>query len=396
MTVIKPFRAIRPKEHLISEVARLSMDFFNIAEKPNSEECQVDQAEEKLNTIDTMYHELIDGEYFHEEKKESLYLYQQFNGSDRYLGIIGCASVDDYLNGVIKIHEETITEHEERLLNYIEKCDFNSEPISIFYPDNFIIDQITQQIVLQKPIYHFKTEDGIYHTFWNILDNEYIDLICQEFGEMPKVYIADGHHRSASNACLCKKRRENKPDYSGDENFNSFMCVFYPESHLRIYDFNRVVKDLNERSPYDLLHQLKTKFAIEVIERDYSGPSKLHEMGMYLAGNWYKLLIKEDHFDFVDPVSALDAAILTDHILAPLLDIRDLRTDERIGFVPGIKGVTELQNQVDSGLMRLAFALFPASLDQLKLIADSNGIMPPKTTWIEPKQLSGFIIQSLS
>lgn len=395
MTIIKPFKAIRPRNEIVQEVALLSLDYYNTVEDLESYPMRP-KPKKRLLSINSRYHKLIDQRFFYKEKRESLYLYMQSNHHDSYLGIIGCASIDDYVHGVIKIHEETFIDREEKLVQHIESCDFNAEPICVCYPDNEVINSITLKITRTKPIYHFVTPDNILHTFWNINNDRDLEIITSEFKKTSKVYIADGHHRSASNASICDRRRRNNPFHAGSENYNYFLCVFYPESQLKIYDFNRVVKDLNNIIPDVFLNKLKDKFEVKPIKEHFHGPTHLHEFGMYLNGSWYLLNAKDNIYDDKSLIGSLDASILTEQILSPLLDINDLRTDKRIDFVPGIKGLQELENTVNSGLMEVAFALYPASLDQLKQIADAGYVMPPKTTWIEPKQLSGLIIQSLS
>jgi len=313
-----------------------------------------------------------------------------------YTGLIACGSIDDYFDGLIKIHEQTITEREEKLKQYLEVCDFNAEPVLFSYPNDPVIDQITEEITEGHPVYDFTTTDRVRHTLWLADDRKTVKTLEEHFKKIPAIYIADGHHRSASSALLGKSRRTQNPDHNGTEAYNYYLGVFFPESQLKIYDFNRVVKDLNGLSETQLIDKIKEIFSVEEVGVAIYKPACKHNFSMYLGGKWYSLTPKPGIVHDKEPVGSLDAFLLTEHILSPILGIHDLKTDKRIGFVSGIKGMEELKNQVDNWKAKVAFGLYPVSMEQLKLIADTGHIMPPKSTWVEPKMRSGLIIYSLS
>ncbi len=332
---------------------------------------------------------------FIQDKNDCLYIYRQLKDGYSYTGIIAGAAVDDYLNGVIKIHEQTLTKREEIFKNYLDVCGFNAEPVLLSYSDNNTVDKVLKRYTAERSEYEFTTADGVTHFLWIVAEKKDIAIICKAFEKIPAVYIADGHHRSASSALLAKDRRSKLKKYSGKEMFNYCMAFFISESQLNIYDFNRVVKDLNGLSAKEFLDQLREKFDVESKGKKCYRPKKLHNFSMYLEGEWYSLTAKKGSFNSKHPVGNLDAQILTDNILSPVLGIHDLKTDSRIEFVGGLQGMEGLQRKVDEGKMKVAFGLFPVKVDQLKQIADTNNIMPPKTTWIEPKLRSGLVIQSL-
>lgn len=414
MAIIKPFKALRPSRDKVHLVASRSFDTYSSAElsaklkgnpytflhiiKPDypTHSKGSDQDTAYLQLIKAHFNEFIDKGYLILDTTPGFYLYQQHKNNRIYTGIIACASIQDYFDGVIKIHEQTLTEKETRFKEYLEVCDFNAEPVCVSYPDNAAINSIIEKMLATRPEYDFSTRDEERHKLWIIKDYENVKTIMDEFGKMKSVYIADGHHRSASSALLGKSKREQFPDFSGDENFNYFMCVFFSEKQLHIYDFNRVVKDLNGLSKEDFIAQISEKFDVVIKGSEPYYASQLHNMSMYLDGNWYSLTAKKGTYHSNDPVGSLDASILSEHILAPVLGIKDLKTDKRVRFVSGIKGMEELQKQVDDGKMKVAFGLYPVSMQQLKNIADNGCIMPPKTTWIEPKLRSGLVIYSLS
>ncbi|OFY93243.1 MAG: hypothetical protein A3K10_00655, partial [Bacteroidetes bacterium RIFCSPLOWO2_12_FULL_31_6] len=300
-----------------------------------------------------------------------------------------------YFNGVIKIHEQTLTDREEKLMHYLEVCDFNAEPVLFSYPNDNVIDELTAKSIQTEPVYDFTTTDRVRHKLWLVNDSKIVSTIQERFSKIPAVYIADGHHRSASSGLLGKMRREKNPNYTGKEPYNYYLGVFFPETQLKIFDFNRVVRDLNDLSVSDFIKKLSEKFTIEEKEELYK-PSKKHNFSMYLEGKWYSLDAKKEIVHNEEPVGSLDASILTEHILSPILNVHDLKTDKRIGFVSGIKGMKELKHQVDKWNFKVAFGLYPVEMEQLKHIADTNNIMPPKTTWVEPKMRSGLVIYSLS
>jgi uncharacterized protein (DUF1015 family) len=415
MAKIIPFRGIRPAKDKVHMVASRSVDGYDkkelhdkLASNPYSFLHVISPdfkdgkrtkpgSPARLQKVKAQYLEFIKEDVFISDPRPSYYIYQQFKEGNAYTGIIGCSSIDDYFNGVIKIHEQTLTEREQKLMEYLEVCDFNAEPVLFSYPNDKVIDEITAKITLSdEPAYDFTTTDRVRHKLWILSDQKQVKQIEERFERIPAVYIADGHHRSASSALLGKSRREKNPQYSGKEPYNFYLGVFFPETQLKIFDFNRVVKDLNGMNAETFLEKLKEKFDIQPKGETEYKPVRKHNFSMYLEGKWYSLDAKKEIIHNEEPVGSLDASILTEHILAPVLNIHDLKTDKRIGFVSGIKGMKELKNQVDKWNFTVAFGLYPVEMEQLKHIADTNNIMPPKTTWVEPKMRSGLVIYSLS
>lgn len=410
MAKVIPFRAVRPENDKVHLVASRSVDGYNLAQlreklagnpytflhvinpdfddgiktKPGSKE--------RLTKVKNRFKGFIREKVFRRDEKPAYYVYRQVKEGNTYTGIIACTSIDDYLNGVIKIHEQTITSREEKLKDYLEVCEFNAEPVLFCYPNDNDIDKITGEIVNQRPDYDFTTTDKVRHTLWVVDDKKTVELIASRFSKIPSIYIADGHHRSASSALLGKVKRSTKKNYTGEEAFNFYLGVFFPEDQLKIYDYNRVVKDLNHLLPEQFIEKIKEKFEVKQVPAEDFKPLQKHELSMYLDAKWYSLKAKTGTYNPKDPVGSLDAAILTEHILSPILDIHDLKTDKRISFVPGIKGSRELKKLVDEGKAKVAFGLYPVTMEQLKWIADTNNIMPPKSTWVEPKMRSGLVI----
>jgi uncharacterized protein (DUF1015 family) len=313
-------------------------------------------------------------------------------------GIVGCASVDDYINGIIKKHELTRTDKEQDRMVHVRVNNANIEPVFFTYPAVKEIDDIVSNIVSkERPEYDFIAEDGFGHHFWIIKKPQTNLLIEKLFAEkVPFTYVADGHHRTAAAALVGKEKRENNPSHNGTEEYNYFLAVHFPSDQLRIIDYNRTIKDLNGLSSQEFLKRLECGFVIAEKGSKTYKPKKLHNFSMYLNRNWYSLTGKPGTYDDNDPIGALDVTILTNQILSPVLDIQDLRRSKRIDFVGGIRGLGELRKRVDSGEMKVAFALYPVSMDQLITIADSGNIMPPKSTWFEPKLRSGLVIHLLS
>ena len=414
MAIIKPFRALRPSRDKVHLVASRAFDTYSTSElngklaanpysflhiiKPDfGDEFKGDNhSVQYLKKIKANFQNFISEEYLIQEKTPALYVYEQFKDNQTYIGIIGCASIQDYFDGVIKIHEQTITDKEEKFKDYLEICDFNAEPVCIAYPDNEAINKLISDTMLLNPEYDFSTRDRERHKLWCITEPEKINVIVQEFEKLNAVYIADGHHRTASSALLGKAFREQNKNSTGEESYNFFMCIFFAEKQLHIFDFNRAVRDLNGLDVDEFIQKLEEKFLVEKKGAEIYSASKLHNMSMYVQNNWYSLTAKPGTYHSNDPVGSLDASILSEHILSPILGIKDLKTDKRIKFVSGIKGMKELKSQVDSERMKVAFGLYPVSMKQLKDVADNNCIMPPKTTWIEPKLRSGLVIYSLS
>ena len=330
------------------------------------------------------------------DEKESLYIYAQTMEGRTQYGIVGCAAVDDYLNGVIKKHELTRQDKEEDRMKHVRITNANMEPVFFAYPAVKELDEIVFEIVsLQQPVYDFVASDGFGHHFWLVDEKETIDKIVTLFAGIPATYVADGHHRTAAAALVGKEKRVQNPNHSGDEEYNYFLAVHFPDNQLKIIDYNRLVKDLNGLTSKELIEKVSSDFDIEKMGSSIYKPEKLHVFSMYLEGEWYKLSAKSGRYNDNDPIGVLDVTILSTMILDKILGIKDLRTDKRIDFVGGIRGLGELQTRVDSGEMKVAFSLYPVSMKQLIDIADSGNIMPPKTTWFEPKLRSGLVVHEL-
>lgn len=412
MAVLKAFKGLRPPAKYAKEVASRPYDVLN------SKEAREEATEKSLlhiikPEIDlpediSLYDERVyqkakenfqrfqDNGWLVQDEKDYLYIYAQtMNGKTQY-GIVGCASVDDYLNNVIKKHELTRPDKEEDRMKHVRVTNANVEPVFFAYPAVKEIDEIVEAVVREKaPEYDFVADDGFGHHFWLIDDPQKIQRLIELFDALPSTYVADGHHRTAAAALVGKEKREQNPNHTGEEEYNFFLAVHFPDNQLTIIDYNRVVKDLNGLTPEGFLNKLQVHFVVEMVGKEPYKPSKLHEFSMYLAGNWYKMTAKEGTYDDNDPIGVLDVTVLSKYALDEILDIKDLRRSKRIDFVGGIRGLEELQRRVDSGEMAVAFALYPVSMKQLIDIADSGKIMPPKTTWFEPKLRSGLVIHKL-
>ncbi|MBP7508909.1 MAG: DUF1015 domain-containing protein [Prolixibacteraceae bacterium] len=414
MAVIKPFKGLRPLKDLVSKVASRPYDVLNSEEaraeaganiysllriiKPEIEfPVGTDEHDQKV------YDKAVENFLLFQKKgwlvqdeKDCFYIYAQtMNGRTQY-GLVACASVDDYLNNVIKKHELTRKDKEEDRMKHVRNTNANMEPVFFAYPAVKEIDEIVRNITgLEDPEYNFISEDGFGHHFWVIKDDNTIKRLVDLFAEIPSTYVADGHHRTAAAALVGAEKRKLNPDYNGDEEFNYFLAVHFPDNQLRIIDYNRVVKDLNGLTVKELVEKLEEDFSVEKLGSDIYKPDQLHTFSMYLSGNWYKLVAKEGRYNDNDPIGVLDVTVLSNLVLDKILGIKDLRTDKRIDFVGGIRGLGELSKRVDSGEMAVAFALYPVSMKQLINIADSGNIMPPKTTWFEPKLRSGLVIHKL-
>jgi uncharacterized protein (DUF1015 family) len=413
MAKVIPFKAIRPENDKVHLVASRSVDGYNSAElrekltgnpysflhviNPDFEDGIKTKpgSKERLSKVKNHFKKFVHEKIFLRDESPCYYLYRQIKEGNEFVGIIACTSIDDYINGVIKIHEQTLTTREEKLKDYLEVCEFNAEPVLFCYPNDEAIDTISLEISKTRADYDFTTTDKVRHTVWVIDSRKTVKQIAERFATIPNIYIADGHHRSASATLLGKLRRSSRKSYTGEEAFNYYLGVFFPETHLKIYDYNRVVKDLNNLSVNELINNLKTNFTItEIKEVDYK-PTQKHEISMYVDNKWYSLKAKDTIYNAKDPIDSLDAAILTKYILSPILNIHDLKTDKRIGFIPGVRGSKELKKQVDEGKAAIAFGLYPVTMQHLKWIADTNNIMPPKSTWVEPKMRSGLVIYSI-
>ncbi|MEO6883516.1 MAG: DUF1015 domain-containing protein [Bacteroidia bacterium] len=414
MAIVIPFKGIRPAKDKVHLVASRSVDGYTPAElkdklfgnpysflhiiNPDFYDGQKTRpgSPERLQKVKNKFLDFVQEKVFVKDETPCYYIYRQIKNNQEYTGIIGCSAIEDYFNGVIKKHEQTLTNREEKLKNYLEVCDFNAEPVLFSYPNDKQIDALTAKITSVSAMYDFTTTDKVRHQLWVVNKTENIQLILEHFSKMPAIYIADGHHRSASSALLGKSRKEKNKNHTGKEPYNFYLGIFFPETQLKIYDFNRVVKDLNGLPKNIFLEHLNEFFIVEKKGEKIYKASELHNFSMYIENEWYSLTLKKYFFDDQNPVESLDAFILTKHILAPILNIQDLRTDKRIAFVSGIKGMEELKKQVDADKAKVAFGLYPVSMTQLKNIADTNNIMPPKSTWVEPKMRSGLVVYSLS
>jgi uncharacterized protein (DUF1015 family) len=415
MAIVKPFRGLRPPRAIAKDLACLPYDVMNSEEATvmaSGKECsllhitksEIDLPEGTDVHSDEVYNKSVDNfnrwqknGWLVPDKEPHYYIYAQTMAGRTQYGIVGCASVDDYLNGIIKKHELTRPDKEQDRMIHVRVNNANIEPVFFTYPAVKEIDEIVSKIVKkEKPEYDFVAEDGFGHHFWVIKDKKTNAAIEKLFTEkVPYTYVADGHHRTAAAALVGKEKRENNPAFNGKEEFNFFLAVHFPDNQLRIIDYNRTVKDLNGLTEEEFIKRLESGFLIEEKGKEIYKPVKLHNFSMYLSEKWYSLTAKEGTFDDNDPIGVLDVTILTNQILAPVLDIQDLRRSKRIDFIGGIRGLGELKKRVDSGEMKVAFALFPVSMKQLITIADSGNIMPPKTTWFEPKLRSGLVIHLL-
>ncbi len=414
MAVLKPFRGIRPPADIAKDLASRPYDVLNSEEAKKEAEgnpysflhiikpeidCPEGTSEYEPIVYETAkknYEKFLENSWLIPDKDEHYYIYAQTMDGKTQYGIVGCASVDDYINDVIKKHELTRQDKEEDRMKHVRVTNANMEPVFFTYRAVDEIDAIVDEFVKQNdPVYDFTADDGVGHHFWLIEDKSVIDRITELFAEVPNTYVADGHHRTAAAALVGNEKRRNNPDHTGKEEYNYFMAVHFPDDQLSILDYNRVVKDLNGLSSDQFMEKLGDVFDIESKGSEPYKPDRMHNFGMYLDGEWYSLDAKSGTYDDNDPIRALDVTVLSEHVLDRILGIKDLRKDKRVDFVGGIRGLVELEKRVDSGEMRVAFALYPVSLEQLMTIADTGNIMPPKTTWFEPKLRSGLAVHSL-
>ncbi len=413
MANVKPFRGVRPPKEYVEKVASKPYDVLSSeearAEAGDNEMClyhiikpEIDfepgTGEHEPKVYDKAvenFKKFQDKGWLVQDDQDCYYIYAQtMDGRTQYGFVVG-ASVDDYLTGRIKKHELTRREKEADRMHHIEINNANIEPVFLAFPDNNTLEDIIDRTAQTTPEYDFVSEDGIGHTLWVIRDKETIDTITREFGEIPYLYIADGHHRTAAAAHVGEEKAKADPNHNGTEEYNYLLAVCFPQSHLKVMDYNRVVVDLNGNTEEQFLEKLGEKFIVEETGTEIYKPAKLHNFSLYLGGKWYSLTAKEGTYDDNDPIGVLDVTISSDYILRDILGITDLRTDKRIDFVGGIRGLGELKRRVDSGEMKMALALYPVTMKQIIDIADSGKIMPPKATWFEPKLRSGLIIHKL-
>lgn len=414
MATIKPFRGIRPPKHLVEAVESRPYDVLDSAEarleagdnekslyhiiKPeiNFPEGTSEYDPRVYESAADNFRKFQERGWLVQDDKEQYYIYAQTMEGKTQYGLVVGARVDDYLSGVIKKHELTRRDKEEDRMKHVRVNNANIEPVFFAYPDNEVLNSLIMRYAATAPEYDFIAPvDGFRHRFWVIADDADIATVTEEFAKMPALYIADGHHRSAAAALVGAEKARQNPDHRGDEEYNYFMAVCFQASQLTILDYNRVVKDLNGMSSEEFLAALAKNFVVEDKGTECYKPQRLHEFSLYLDGRWYSLKAKEGTFNDADPIGALDVDISSRLILDDLLGIKDLRSDKRIDFVGGLRGLGELKRRVDSGEMRMALALYPVSMQQIMDIADSGKIMPPKATWFEPKLRSGLVIHKL-
>lgn len=413
MAKVKPFKGLRPPRELVTEVASRPYDVLNSEEaraeaegnpkslyhiiKPEIDfEAGTDEHDPKVydKAVENFKNFQRQG-WLVQDNKENYYIYAQTMDGRTQYGFVIAANVADYMEGRIKKHELTRRDKEEDRMKHVRINNANVEPVFFAFPDNEVLEGIIRDTIKGESEYDFVTPDGFGHHFWVIDNEEVIAAITKEFEKIPYLYIADGHHRSAAAALVGHEKATQNPNHTGEEEYNYFLAVAFPASHLKIIDYNRVVKDLNGLSPEQFLAKLGENFIVEEKGADEYRPERLHNFSLYLDGKWYSLTAKEGTYNDEDPIGQLDVTISSDLILRDILGIHDLRSDKRIDFVGGIRGLGELKKRVDSGEMKMALALYPVTMKQLMRIADTGNIMPPKTTWFEPKLRSGLIVHKL-
>ncbi|MDY4942482.1 MAG: DUF1015 domain-containing protein [Candidatus Limisoma sp.] len=413
MAIVKPFRGVRPPKEYVAQVASKPYDVLNSEEarteadgnekslyhiiKPEIDfEPGTDEHDPKVyeKAVEN-FRKFQENGWLVQDSKPCYYIYAQTMDGRTQYGFVVAASVDDYMNGRIKKHELTRRDKEEDRMKHVRNNRANVEPVFFTFPDNDSLEQILKQETAKEPTYDFVADDGFGHTFWVIDSDETIAKISSLFADIPNMYIADGHHRSAAAALVGAEMAKNNPNHTGSEEYNYFLAVCFPASHLKVMDYNRVVKDLNGLTTDEFLRRLEDNFVVELKGSEIFKPGRLHEFSLYIDGKWYSLTAKPGTYNDADPIGVLDVTISSDLILRDILGITDLRSDKRIDFVGGLRGLGELKRRVDSGEMRMALALYPVTMQQIIDIADSGNIMPPKTTWFEPKLRSGIIIHKL-
>lgn len=414
MAILKPFKGLRPPVTIAGELASRPYDVLNSEEAreeakgnpysllhiikpeidlPSDMDVHSQPVYDKARDNFKLFR---DNGWLVPDEDALLYIYAQtMNGKTQY-GIVGCAGVDDYMNGIILKHELTRKDKEEDRMKHVRITNANMEPVFFTYPAVAEIDSIVANFVKNnKPVYDFTASDGVGHHFWVINDAKINNELVTLFSRVPHTYVADGHHRTAAAALVGNEKKKNNPNHTGKEEYNYFLAVHFPDNQLSIIDYNRVVKDLNGLTTDEFIGKLSNVFSVEKRGAEISKPTHLHNFTMYLEGVWYSLTAKPGTFNDADPIGVLDVTILSRLVLDEILDIKDLRTSTRIDFIGGIRGLGELVRRVDNGEMKVAFALYPVSMQQLIDIADSGNIMPPKTTWFEPKLRSGLVVHTL-
>ena len=410
---IKPFAGVRPPRELAAEVASRPYDVLNSAEaKAEAGEkslLHIIKPEIDFDPIADEHSQAVydkavenfkkwqDRGWLVQDDKEMYYIYAQTMDGRTQYGLVAAANVDDYMTGKIKKHELTRKDKEDDRMIHVRIQNANIEPVFFAYPDVPEMNEIVENFVKNNvPEYDFTAADGFGHKFWVIRDDAINARITEIFKNIPALYVADGHHRTAAAARVGAEKREQNPNHTGNEEYNFFLAVIFPESQLKVIDYNRVVKDLNGLSPEQFIAELKKSFEVTEMGTEIYKPNKLHNFGMYLNGKWYSLTAKPGTYNDNDPIGVLDVTVLSNLVFDKILNLGDLRTSKRIDFVGGIRGLGELQKRVDSGEMAVAFALYPVTMRQIIDIADTGNIMPPKTTWFEPKLRSGLVIHKLS
>lgn len=413
MAKVKPFKGLRPPREMVTEVASRPYDVLNSEEARKEAEgnpkslyhiikpeidfpAGTDEHDSKVyDKAVANFNAFQQNGWLVQDNAEHYYLYAQTMDGRTQYGIVIAAAVEDYMNENIKKHELTRRDKEEDRMKHVRCNNANIEPVFFAFPDNTVLENIIREVTAGTPEYDFVAPDGFGHTLWVIECPETIKTITEEFEKIPNLYIADGHHRSAAAALVGAEKAAANPNHTGEEEYNYFMAVAFPASHLNIIDYNRVVKDLNGLTPAEFLDKLSENFIVEDKGTEIYTPSALHNFSLYLDGKWHSLTAKAGTFNDSDPIGVLDVTVSSDLILRDILNITDLRSDKRIDFVGGIRGLGELKRRVDSGEMAMALALYPVTMDQLINIADTGNIMPPKTTWFEPKLRSGLVIHKL-
>ena len=413
MAIFKPFQGFRPPKEIVKDLASRPYDVLN------SEEARAEAGDNPYSFLRVVkpeielpgdidlhsqpvydkavenFRKFVEKGYLNQDAKRNFYVYAQSWGPKIQYGIVGCAGVEDYLTGNIKKHELTRPDKEEDRMMHVRVVNANAEPVFFTYPAVSEIDAIVAAITKNEPEYDFVADDGFGHKFWVIEDGATNKTLEDLFANVPAFYEADGHHRTAAAALVGAEHKKNNPNHTGQEEYNFFMAVVFPDNQLTIIDYNRVVKDLHGNSKEEFLSKIGTHFVVENKGATEYKPGKLHEFSMYLDGDWYSMEARPGTYDDHDPIGVLDVTILSNLVLDEILGIKNLRTDKRIDFVGGIRGLGELKRRVDSREMAVAFALYPVSMKQLLDIADTGNIMPPKTTWFEPKLRSGLVVHTL-